>query len=291
MKSTRPRGSKPRSTPPRLCSVRRNNPAPATSGNDTAICSASSARPIISFGAPGPVRSSASASVLRLNRIAGSRPARTPAAHASAAVAPSERPVERDADAARAEAGREHRLQNRRDPQRDTRPAAPPIALRMTLSSSSSRMMRARPAPSARRTASSLCRETPRASIRPATLRHAMKQHDAGDRRQDAKRKPRARAQPVESARAGKDGDGRHRGDLRLDAAVDEHAGSVGLKTRPGRRLRVAGHARDQANPVRLRRAEERRARPDHSGEISGCFASAMVTSVGGRKPPCDSPR
>ena len=30
---------------------------------------------------------------------------------------------------------------------------------------------------------------------------------------------------------------------------------------------------------------------PDHSGEISGCFASAIVTSVAGVNPICDSPR
>ena len=44
-KVTRDSGRNPRSTRVRLCSVRSNSPAPVSSGNEIAICTASSARP------------------------------------------------------------------------------------------------------------------------------------------------------------------------------------------------------------------------------------------------------
>ena len=144
-------------------------------------------------------------------------------------------------------------------------------------------MMRARPAPSARRTASSRCRATPRASIRPATLMHAIKQHDARDDCENPQRqracscaasRVRARQESTAIVDLG--------GDVRLEAAVRELArrtppaarpvaASVPPVTRAISRTQYAFGAREQ----RLSRAV-------HSGEIIGCFAIAMVTSVGG---------
>ena len=120
VKSTSSCGLNPRSTLPRLCSVRRNSPAPATSGNDTPICSASSTRPILSFGAPAaPLRSSSD----RV-RVAAESQRRQQAGEESGGAGDGrrgdeERPVERHGDAARAEAGRDHRLERGRHPQRD----------------------------------------------------------------------------------------------------------------------------------------------------------------------------
>ena len=54
-----------------------------------------------------------------------------------------------------------------------------PASARIALSTSSCRTIRARPAPMARRTAISLRRALPRASIRPATLVHAMSSTNA----------------------------------------------------------------------------------------------------------------
>ena len=83
-------------------------------------------------------------------------------------------------------------------------------------------------------------------------------QHDAADHRQDAQWQTRARAEPVEPARAGPQGDGGIGGDLRFDAAVSEHRPELGFEEITRGRVRAIGHARDHAHPVRLLRREER---------------------------------
>ena len=139
-------------------------------------------------------------------------------------------------------------------------PSAPPISDSTTLSVSSCRMMRRRPAPSAERTASSRVRAVARASSRFATLRAADQQHEPDD----AEEQHRGRLQIAADHRVVQRLDGHraalvelgilarqslgHRGQIRLrrfDADARLHpANDLQLVGAPRARRHVGGNGR-----------------------------------------------
>ena len=120
------------------------------------------ARPVAIREEPAGLQASAGA-------VPNSRPATTDTAAVNASTAPSTPTSASPGTLRGTSAGAARTI-----PAATARPAVPPATLRTTLSVSSWRTIRPRPAPSAPRTASSRRRAIPRASSRPATLAHAI---------------------------------------------------------------------------------------------------------------------
>ena len=156
--------------------MRRSNAAATSSGSETAIWIASRTRPSVRRGADSPAERCRRCAVVPrpVSRIAGMRPNSATAIVDAAAVVANvcqstgnrtpvtPKPVVSIEDTSGAVQSVNNTLA--------TAPAAPITAL----STRSCRISRPRPAPRARRSESSRCREMPRASMRPARFRHAM---------------------------------------------------------------------------------------------------------------------
>ena len=154
-----------------------NNVAEVSSTNDSATCPATSAQPTPRRERPTTLRPcafNAFCGSACAERHAGASPKSTPQATAVTIVkASTRRSMARSSHVASPPADRKP-ISTRVPQLANSTPSAAPSSERSIASVSIRRISRARPAPSARRTAASCCRTVARASSRFATLAHAM---------------------------------------------------------------------------------------------------------------------
>ena len=238
--------SSPRSRVTNATKLRSSSPAPVRRTRASAICTtASPACPRFVRRRPRPppappcpalrVRAASTRDQARAGAAPNSRPAATDRPAANASTTPS-----------RATSARPGTFRGTRDgaartiPAATATPAAPPAAPRSTLSVSSCRATRPRPAPSAPRMASSRRRAMPRARSRPVTLAQAISSTSpvAAPTIASASRKGRARSSRRRTTRASgvRSGAGNQGSSARCRSSIARTSACARAGVTPGRR-------------------------------------------------------